>query len=955
MMIDEGFEVNNFGSKFDSSVVGSDDLLGADEMKKLSLALQERVKNLRNKVNRLHALASRTNNTAGAASSAVAKPRSTSQIAQSTIALNDSVSYSQAEQLRPMEQLRAECDSYRATIKQLERLNQDRTEEVKRHVAYIEQLHEQLDNLKIDYTNAQQTIDWLKQTKDYDSLCADYVKQGDDLAAVQKEAAALKLRCDQLATQLELKKKEERESQSLAEQKDGQITRLEEAIRQLRDNETKMKQRLESFTHVELELQNTIHESEQLCKQRDTEIATLREEISQMSVRETKLKESLVASNRNEQALQELVQRKDEEITTLKRTIEQMQTNDGKVKEQLETSKKVELDLRNLVEQKTREDEQKKLEIERLKKEGQAEILKLNNELNKLRQTNKQYEQDIVTVKSGLDTAQKDGQRLKQENEQLRNEIHKLTPSKSSPQLKAEPAKPEIKAESPKPEPKAEPTKSDIKVAPPKPELKAEYSKPEIKSEPPKLEVRVEPSKPEIKADSPKSVVKVEPPKPETKAEPPKSDIKVAPSKPEIKVASPKPEVKAVQPLSTKINQDPKPEPELEPEPEPEPENPKKGLIYPVAFNDRDPDSVRAIVITLNSSTINVGAVGDSYPVVEFPALVGEIKRGFATPADDLRKLYLGSEVQSSRYKLLRRSMVDGKVTNQNDFEMMLRDIFQKDLCIEVDVNEWLSKYPVLLAVAHDTSQADKETLLGLMLRGFDVPALHLTSTAALSLITTGRRTGLVVESGYSYTRVVPIYEGYGISHAVGVYELGGIDVAFYLSVLIPNANPNTANDIKEKLGRVAIDETELASERQERYEMPDGSIIYISSARFQCTETLFKPSLLRHLNGKTSIPGMHQMIHKAIQKCDPTIRSELYSNIVLVGGNTRFKGMVQRLHKELEALAPKTKIEIIQAERRAAWIGGSILGSRSTFEQQVITQEEYDEELSHVKRVIKW
>ena len=62
--------------------------------------------------------------------------------------------------------------------------------------------------------------------------------------------------------------------------------------------------------------------------------------------------------------------------------------------------------------------------------------------------------------------------------------------------------------------------------------------------------------------------------------------------------------------------------------------------------------------------------------------------------------------------------------------------------------------------------------------------------------------------------------------------------------------------------------------------------------------EALFQPSLL--YMGFVSIPDL---CYDSVMKCDPDLRSDLYSNIVLSGGNTMFPGIADRLQKEMTAL----------------------------------------------------
>ena len=59
------------------------------------------------------------------------------------------------------------------------------------------------------------------------------------------------------------------------------------------------------------------------------------------------------------------------------------------------------------------------------------------------------------------------------------------------------------------------------------------------------------------------------------------------------------------------------------------------------------------------------------------------------------------------------------------------------------------------------------------------------------------------------------------------------------------------------------------------------------------------------------------------------------------------YPGIEDRMQKELTALAPPTMyIRIIAPPERkySVWIGGSILGSLSTFQQMWISKQEYDE-----------
>eukprot|EP00483_Globobulimina_turgida_P002979 UN02984 len=120
-----------------------------------------------------------------------------------------------------------------------------------------------------------------------------------------------------------------------------------------------------------------------------------------------------------------------------------------------------------------------------------------------------------------------------------------------------------------------------------------------------------------------------------------------------------------------------------------------------------------------------------------------------------------------------------------------------------------------------------------------------------------------------------------------------------------------------------------------------------MNTERYKCNDILFEPQLMDiNVNGV----GVHQLLYQSFMKCDVDLRPKLYESICLSGGVTMTSGFMERMTKEINVLLSPTDEKLVLAvphnsnTQIAAWIGGALLCSLSTFGENWMTADQYNE-----------
>ena len=341
------------------------------------------------------------------------------------------------------------------------------------------------------------------------------------------------------------------------------------------------------------------------------------------------------------------------------------------------------------------------------------------------------------------------------------------------------------------------------------------------------------------------------------------------------------------------------------------------------------------VVIDNGTGYMKGGFSGENAPRSIFPTLVGTPNKGKLLTDEKIPRIIGQEALEKMGMSDVKAPIEKGIIKDWDDMELIWHHMLYNELRIAPE------DHNMILTDIPSNAPENREKIVQRMFEKLNVPGLYISMTSVLAIYDAGRTSGMAVDSGQEITNFVPVYEGFAFPNAISKTEIGGKKLTKYLKQLLIDKkyNINTdakelkINEIKEKYCRVSYDfENEIreageGGNLEEKVKLPDGEEITLETERLKCPESLFA----------------------SIQQIDVEIRKDLYSNIILAGGNTMFEGLPERLTKEIQKLTPsaasnKVKVIALPERKYATWIGASILSSLSNFQCMWITRAEYKE-----------
>ncbi|GET93416.1 actin-like protein, putative [Leishmania tarentolae] len=395
--------------------------------------------------------------------------------------------------------------------------------------------------------------------------------------------------------------------------------------------------------------------------------------------------------------------------------------------------------------------------------------------------------------------------------------------------------------------------------------------------------------------------------------------------------------------------------------------------------------SIQSVVVDVGTRNTRIGFSGEEAPRTMLRSCVGLpcTKRPRPTLLQHPFDIVTGDAAyKDSGLLSLSYPVKAGHVCDYDALEKLLFYALVEETRVTPDVS------PILFLESADQSRLDRERVCELLFESFNIPLAGFLTNTAATLYSSGRTSGLALDSGAGRTCVAAVHEGYTLAHSVRSSSIAGEALTDELfAALRADGYPlSTAADrdvveaAKEALCRVSADAkdeearqvgTHSHPDPADGFVLPDQERIFLLEHAYKVPEALFENTYLTYTSAtlaerpatptgysqsnpvvKKVLRGWVDMLRDSAAAAPQFLEQMLYENVVLGGGSTLFPGTEQRVQREISHIAPEgVQATCVAFPERggATWVGGSIWGCSSVFPDTCLAKATYDEQGSSV------
>uniref|UniRef100_A0A0K0FIC1 Actin-like protein (inferred by orthology to a C. elegans protein) n=1 Tax=Strongyloides venezuelensis TaxID=75913 RepID=A0A0K0FIC1_STRVS len=352
---------------------------------------------------------------------------------------------------------------------------------------------------------------------------------------------------------------------------------------------------------------------------------------------------------------------------------------------------------------------------------------------------------------------------------------------------------------------------------------------------------------------------------------------------------------------------------------------------------------------------------------------------GLVKCKNDRKRLYIGSEFAELQDKVglyYQMAFEKGYLVNW-DVEFQVWEQMFSANCFNLS----LCDTDLVLTDPNCNIPAVKDCSYEVVYEYFGFNGLYKTSSSGLVALDSLRRENkklcLVIDSGYSFTHILPYVDGKLVADNVVRIDVGGKLLTNQLKDWITYRQLNVLeetyiiNQVKEDCCFVSLS-TKLDFEIARRSfpyntikceyvlpdyvtlskgqklspgqfstaKYPDNQMIMLNTERFVIPEILFNPSGI-----EINQMGISEAVNYVVDKFNEPFQGGLFSNIKPIGGNVLFKGFRDRLYSDVRSNCDASfnvSVNMSVNPLEEAWFCGK--SNAEYLRKQLISKKEYDE-----------
>lgn len=382
------------------------------------------------------------------------------------------------------------------------------------------------------------------------------------------------------------------------------------------------------------------------------------------------------------------------------------------------------------------------------------------------------------------------------------------------------------------------------------------------------------------------------------------------------------------------------------------------------------------LVLDNGAYTAKIGYAGDSVSIIpncQFRSKTARLKTFTASQLDEIKD-------PSGLYFIL--PFQKGYLVNWDVQRQVWDHLFGKEM-YKVDFPET----DIIMTEPYFNFHSIQESMNEILFEEYQFRSILRTNAATLSAYSYQQQKPselccLIIESGFSFTHIVPFYRGKKIKEGIRRINVGGKLLTNHLKEIISYRQLHVMdetyviNQVKEDVCYVSqqfYKDMAIAQLKGEEntilrdYVLPDFSsirkgyckppsdaaqsgkytggeqILRLTNERFAVPEILFHPSDI----GVQEM-GIPEAVTHAVQSLPQEMHPHMYNNILLTGGGSLLPGYRDRVLADVRSLTPdEYEVAVVQPDNPIthAWEGGVTLSGTADFSNSlVVTRQEYEE-----------